>query len=349
MNLTVAELAKRLGAELAGKAIDTSKQIIAIGPVDTAGDNEVTFIADAKHKSAINQSQAGAVIVSEHIDGLDKPQLIVKNVNEALIKTLSIFAPTLKAPVEGIDPAARCAKSAKIAEGASIGPNVVIDDGVEIGQNCIVGSGCKIGENSKLGKNCRLDSNVVIYHNCSLGNNVVVQANSTIGSTGFGYSLINGAHKLIPHIGGVVIEDFVEIGANCCVDRAKFGNTIIGAGTKIDNLVQIAHNVVIGKCCLIAALTGISGSCKIGDGVVLAGQVGLADNIEIGDGTMVGAQSGVMGNVPAGQKLAWTPAIDRKKAVRIVSLLLRLPEFNKQLKELSNRIESLEAAEDDKK
>jgi UDP-3-O-[3-hydroxymyristoyl] glucosamine N-acyltransferase len=349
MNLTVAQLAERLGAEMVGNAVDSNKQISAIGPVDVTGDNEVTFIADAKHKSAINKSRAGAVIVSEPIDGLDKPQLVVKNVNEALIKTLSIFAPTLKAPVEGIDSTAKLAKSTKIAEGVSIGPNVVIDDGVEIGQNCIIASGCKIGENSKLGKNCRLDSNVVIYHNCSLGNNVVVQANSTIGSTGFGYSHIDGAHKLIPHIGGVVIEDFVEIGANCCIDRAKFGNTIIGAGTKIDNLVQIAHNVVIGKCCLIAALVGISGSCKLGDGVVLAGQVGLADNIEIGDGTMIGAQSGVMGNVPAGQKLAWTPAIERKKAARIVSLLLRLPELNKKFKDFSNRIEHLEAAEDDKK
>ncbi len=349
MNLTVAQLAERLGAELVGDTIDTGKQIRAVGPVDAAGDNEVTFVADAKHKAAISRSHAGAVIVSEHLDGLDKPQLIVRNVNEALIETLSIFAPKLKAPTEGVDPSARLAKSVRIVEGVSIGAGVVIDDGVEIGQNCIVDSGCKIGENSKLGKNCRLDSNVVIYHNCCLGDNVIVQANSTIGSTGFGYSLIDGAHKLIPHIGGVVIEDFVEIGANCCIDRAKFGNTIVGAGTKIDNLVQIAHNVIIGKCCLIAAFAGISGSCRLGDGVVLAGQVGMADNIEIGDGTMVGAQSGVMGNVPAGQKLAWTPAIERKKAMRIVNLLLRLPEFNKQLKELSNRIESLEAAENDKK
>jgi UDP-3-O-[3-hydroxymyristoyl] glucosamine N-acyltransferase len=339
MNLTIAQLAERLGADLVGNTEDVGKQISAVGTVDAACDSEITFVADDKHKAAASQSSAAAVIVSERIDGLDKPQLIVKNVNEALIETLRIFAPVLKTPSEGVDPTAKVAKNTKIAEGVSIGPCAVIDDGVEIGKNCIIGSGCKIGENSKLGNNCRLDSNVVIYHNCRLGNNIIIQANSSIGSTGFGYSFIDGEHKLIPHNGGVVIEDFVEIGANCCIDRAKFGNTIIGAGTKIDNLVQIAHNVIIGKCCLIAAFAGISGSCKLGDGVVLAGQVGLADNIEIGDGTMV----------PAGQKLAWTPAIERNKAVRIVSLLLRMPEFNKQLKELSNRIESLEAAEDDKK
>jgi UDP-3-O-[3-hydroxymyristoyl] glucosamine N-acyltransferase len=276
------------------------------------------------------------------------PQLIVKNVNAALIETLSIFAPRLKAPTEGIDPTAKVAEDAKIAKGVSIGPYTAIDNSVEIGENTIIGSGCKVGENSKLGSNCRLDSNVVIYHNCTLGNNVIIQANSTVGSTGFGYSFIEGSHRLIPHNGGVVIEDFVEIGANCCIDRAKFGNTVIGAGTKIDNLVQIAHNVIIGKCCLIAALVGISGSSKLGNGVVLAGQVGLADNIEIGDGTMIGAQAGVMSNVPAGQKMAWTPALKREDALRTVGQILRLPKMAEKLKELDKRLNKLEAAEDDK-
>ena len=168
------------------------------------------------------------------------------------------------------------------------------------------------------------------------------------GQLGFGYSFIKGAHTLIPHNGGVVIEDFVEIGANCCVDRAKFGNTIIGAGTKIDNLVQIAHNVVIGKCCLIAAQVGVAGSCRLGDGVVLAGQVGLADNIEIGAGTMVGAQAGVMSSVGPGQKLAWSPAMDVREAARTVAHVLRLPKLSQQVKQLTARVETLEAAKDHK-
>ena len=348
MRLTVAQLAKRLGAELAGEAGDIARQVRAVGPVEAAGEDEVTFVADERHKAALSHSRAGAVIVSARLDGLSKPQLIVKSVEAALIEALSVFAPRLKAATEGVDPTAKVADNAKIAKGVSVGAGVVIDDGVEIGENSIIGSGCKIGENSRLGKNCRLDSNVVIYHNCRLGDSVVVQANSTIGSVGFGYSCIDGSHRLIPHNGGVVIEDLVEIGANCCIDRAKFGNTIIGAGTKIDNLVQIAHNVVIGRCCLIAALVGISGSCRVGDGVVLGGQAGLADNIEIGDGTMVGAQAGVMSSVPAGQKLAWTPAIERKKAGRVVSLVMRLPEMAGQLKQLTKRIEKFEAAEDDK-
>jgi len=348
MRLTVAQLAERLGAELAGDADSIGRQISAVGPVEAAGESEVTFVADDKHKAALGKSGAGAVIVSLCLDGLDMPQLIVKNVNKALIEALSIFAPKLKSPTEGLDPTAKVAENVKIAEGVCVGAGAVIDDGVEIGQNSIISSGCKIGQNSKLGNNCRLDSNVVIYHNCRLGNNVIVQANSTIGSTGFGYSFIDGSHRLIPHNGGVVIEDFVEIGANCCVDRAKFENTIIGAGTKIDNLVQIAHNVVIGKCCLIAGLVGISGSCKLGDGVVLGGQAGLADNIEIGDGTMIAARSAVMNSVPAGQQLVGAPATDKREALRIIGLTMRLPKLAEQLKRLIKRVEELEAAEDHK-
>ena len=346
--MTVAQLAKRLGAELADDANGIDRQISAVAAVEAASESDVTFITDDKHIAALDKSRAGAVIVAKRLDGLDKPQLIVKNVSAALMEALNIFAPRLKAITKGIDPTAKLGRNVKVAEGAAVGAGVVIGDRVEIGENSVIGSGCKIGENSRLGKNCRLDSNVVIYHNCQLGNNVVIQANSTIGSTGFGYSFIDGTHRLIPHNGGVVIEDFVEIGANCCVDRAKFGNTIIGAGTKIDNLVQIAHNVVIGKCCLIAAQVGISGSCKLGDGVMLGGQVGLADNIEIGQGTMVSAQAGVINNIAAGQKVGWTPAIEMKKVMRIIGLTMRLPKMAEQLKRLNKRVEGLEAAKDDK-
>lgn len=348
MKLTVEQLAQRIDAELVGDKNQFRQQINAVGPIEAADKNEVTFVADEKRKASLKLSGAGAVIVSSRFEGLDKPQLIVKNVNEALIKALKIFAPKLKAPDSGIDSTAKLGRGVKTAEGVSIGPWVVIDDGVEIGKNSVIGGGCKIGQNSKIGKNCRLDSNVVVYHNCLLGNNISVQANSTIGSIGFGYSFIDGQHRLIPHNGGVIIEDFVEIGANCCIDRAKFGNTIIGSGTKIDNLVQIAHNVVIGKCCLIAGQVGISGSSKLGDGVVLGGQVGLVDNVEVGPGTMAGGQTGVMYDIPAGKKVMWTPALEVTQALRIISLLKRLPKMAGQLKQLSKRLEELEAAEDHK-
>ncbi len=345
MELTVAQLAQRIDASLVG---DGTGRIVAVGTVSSAGGNEVTFINDAKHVPKLARSGAGAVIVGERIEGLDKPQLVVKDVGAALIEAMHIFAPKLRPVPKGIDPTAKIGRDVKIAAGVSVGAYVVIDDGAAIGESSVIGSGCRIGQNSRLGGNCRLDSNVVIYHNCTIGNNVIIQANSTVGSTGFGYYFIDGAHRLIPHNGGVIIEDFVEIGANCCVDRAKFGNTIIGAGTKIDNLVQIAHNVVIGKCCLMVGQAGIGGSTRLGSGVVLAGQVGVVDNVEIGDGAMVAARSLVTHNIAAGQQVFGMPAIEKKEAARIIGFTRRLPKMAEQLKQLIARIEELESAKDDK-
>lgn len=346
MGVTVAQLAERLGARLVGPSAERAREITAVMPAEVACVSDVTFVTDSKHEAAAAKSEAGAVIVPAPIKGLAKPQLVVEDVNAALIQALRWFAPQLKPPVAGVDASASIGIGVQLGEGVSIAPHVVIEDHVQIGPHTIVGSGGKIGENTAIGANCRLDSNVVIGHGCRLGNHVVVQANSTIGSVGFGYAFIDGAHTLIPHNGGVAIEDFVEIGANCCIDRAKFGNTIIGAGTKIDNLVQVAHNVVIGRCCLIAAQVGIAGSSRLGDGVVLAGQVGLADNIEIGAGTMVGAQAGVMSSAPPGKKLAWSPAMDVREAARVMAHIFRLPKLAQQLKHLTAKVEELETAKD---
>ena len=346
MALTVEQLAKRLNAELFG---DGSAIVTHVDRLETTDKSAVTFLTDSQYLSLLKKSPAAAVIVSAKIETSDKPQLIVKNVSAALIEVLDVFAPPLQPVIPGIDSSAKIGQNTKIAQSASIGPGAVIDDNAEIGDKTVISSGCRIGRNSKLGQNCRVDSNVVVYHDCILGNNIVIQANSTVGSTGFGYTFINGSHKLIPHIGGVIIEDFVEIGANTCIDRAKFGNTIIGAGTKIDNLVQIAHNVIIGKCCLICGQVGVSGSCKLGDGVVLAGQVGMADHIEIGNGAVVGAQAGIIANIEAGAKVLGSPAITVREKFRQISYTSRLPEVFEQLKLLNARVKELEAAKDDKK
>jgi len=345
MELTVKKLAEHIGAELAGAG---DVVITGVGPVDLAGGNEVTFISNKKHLSKLAGCRGGAVIISERMDGLELPQLIVANVDAALIKTLEIFAPSLEAFPAGVDSTAKVSERAKISATASIGPNAAIGAGAEIGEDTIISSGCHIGAGSKIGSHCRLGPNVVVLHNCRIGNNCIIQANTTIGSTGFGYSLIDGEHKLIPHNGGVIIEDFVEIGANCCVDRAKFDNTVIGAGTKIDNLVQIAHNVIIGRCCLIASLTGISGSCKLGDSVVLGGQVGVADNKRIGDGVMVAGGSAVMQDIADGQVMMGTPAVEAAQARRMFTLRKRLPKMAEQLRQLIKRVERLEAPKDDK-
>jgi UDP-3-O-[3-hydroxymyristoyl] glucosamine N-acyltransferase len=348
MTLTIAELARRIGARMAGTSEGLDRPVEAVQPVAAAGERDVTFVSDSRHEQAAAQSAAAALIVARPIEGAAKPQLVVADVNAGLIAALTCFAPQLKPPTQGVHPSALVGANVKIGKGVSVGPYAVIEDNVQIGADTVIAGGCHIGQDTQIGTNCRLDNHVVIYHHCRIGNHVVVQANSTIGSVGFGYAFIDEAHRLIPHNGGVVIEDFVEIGANSCVDRAKFGNTIIGAGTKIDNLVQVGHNVVIGKCCLIAAQVGIAGSCKVGDGVVLAGQVGLADNIEIGAGTMVGAQAGVVSSVPPQQKVAWTPAIDVRDAARAVIHILRLPKVAEQLKHLTAKVEKLEAAKDHK-
>jgi len=339
MELTILQLAKRIDAKLVG---DGSGIVDSVGPVEAASNNQVTFVASAKHLDDLAKSGAAAVIVGDCVEGVNKSQLVVGNVNKALIETLKIFAPELKAVSIGIDPTAVVADSASIAETASVGALAVIEDGVEIGGDTVIGSGCKIGQNTKIGSRSRLDSNVVVYHNCEIGNNVVIQANCTIGSTGFGYSFIEGAHRLIPHNGIVVIEDFVEIGANCCIDRAKFCATRLGAGTKVDNLVQIAHNAVIGKCCLIAGQVGLSGNCRIGDGVVLAGKAGVADNVKVGGGVMAGGGSGIFNDVKAGEQVFGTPAGEKNKQLRMISAGRRLPEFIKKVKDLTRRVKKLE-------
>jgi len=344
MELTLRDLARHLGASLVPS--DAQGVLTAIGPLDTAGPDQLTFATEDRHFAAARACSAGAILVKKAIDGMDKPQLVVDNVDVSLIRALEIFAPLLSPAPEGIDPTALVGQDVQIGRHVSIGPFVVIEDHVRIGDHTVIGAGCKIGQNTEIGKQTRLYGNVVIYHHCRIGSHVIIQANSTIGSLGFGYAFIEGVPRLIPHNGGVIIEDFVEIGANCCIDRAKFTNTIVGAGTKLDNMVQVGHNVVIGKCCLISAQVGIAGSCRIGDGVVLAGQVGLADNISIGDRAMIGAQSGLMRDVPAGEKQLWTPAVELGQAMRIITEMLRLPKTVKKLKELTKRIERLEAPKD---
>ncbi|MFA5423811.1 MAG: UDP-3-O-(3-hydroxymyristoyl)glucosamine N-acyltransferase [Phycisphaerae bacterium] len=346
MMFTTAQLAEKIGARLDG---DGSVEIKAVSPVASASATGITFVTDDKHLADLSKCEAAAVIIDKPAEDFGGVQLIVSDVNAALIKTLKLFAPKLSVPAAGIHPSAVIGRDVQIAKSASIGANVTIADNVRVGENSVLAAGVQVGQNSTIGNDTRIDSNVVIYHNCSIGSGVIIQANTTIGSTGFGYAQVDGRPVLIPHIGGVIIEDYVEIGANCCVDRAKFANTIIGAGTKIDNLVQIAHNVIIGRCCLIVSQVGISGSSRLGDGVIIAGQVGIVDNVNIGDGVVVGAQAGVTKDIPAGTKALGSPAIDYAEKVRQFALMNRLPETARQIKELIKKVKALEAAADDKK
>ena len=346
MELTVKQLAERLNAELVG---DGGGMICSVGPIGSASQTTLTFLADDKHIVGLKTTRAGAVMVAGTVASLTMPQLVVKNVNAALIEALKIFAPKLQPATPGVHPTAVVAEQVKLGKNASVGPCVVIETGAEIGESTVIAAGCRIGQNTKIGDNTRLDGNVVVYHNCVIGNSCIIQANTTIGSTGFGYYFIDGAHCLIPHNGIVVIEDFVEIGANCCVDRAKFNETRIGAGTKIDNLVQIAHNVTIGKCCLLVAQVGIAGSAKIGDGVVFAGQAGASDNVEIGDGVLLGARAVALNNIEPGKQVMGFPAIEHKEALRVIVSTRRLPKLLEQFRELSARVKKIETAKDNQR
>lgn len=337
---TVAYLAEIAKAQLIGSG---NAEVCRVSPFESAEAGCITFAINEKLLKSIAECKAAAVIVGKKVDS-PVPLLVVDNVEQALITVLKEFMPRLDKPAAGIHKSAVVEEGASIDKTASIGPLACIEKGAKVGPQTVIGPGAKIGENSVIGADCRIEDNVVIYHNCNIQNNCIIGANSTIGATGFGYYFIDGQHKRIPHTGGVIIEDCVEIGANSCVDRAKFGNTVIGAGTKIDNLVQIAHNVIIGKCCLVAGQAGISGSSKLGNGVVLAGQVGIKDHITIGDRTQVGAQAGVIKDIKPDEQIVGSPAMDVKAFFRQVLLEQKLPEMSKQLKQLIKRAEELEAS-----
>ncbi len=348
MKLTIRELADRIGAQMVGADMDEAQGISAVAAIEMAGPEEVSFVTGDRHLAGASKCRAGAVLVAKAHDELSCAQLVVACVDRALIECLTLLAPPVKPDVKGVHAAAVVAESVQMGQDVSIGPGVIIEDDAVIGNHVTLRAGTKIGQGVKIGDNTRLDWNVVVYHGCQIGANVIIQANSTIGAVGFGYAHYGGVHTLVPHNGAVILEDYVEIGANCCIDRAKFANTIVGAGTKMDNLVQIGHNVVIGKCCLFAAQVGVAGSTTLGDGVVLAGQVGMADNLKIGDGVKVAAQSGVMSHVPAGQTVVWSPALEQSQAMRVVAEVVRLPKTTKRVRQMCKRLDKLEASENDK-
>ncbi|RKY13594.1 MAG: UDP-3-O-(3-hydroxymyristoyl)glucosamine N-acyltransferase [Planctomycetota bacterium] len=342
--MLLSEIATKLQAQLIG---DGQQDITGVNTIADAGGSELCFLTSAKYVKTLSQSTAAGVLVDKPVDDCDMDQLVVASVDAALISLLKLFEPILTA-AEGVHPTAVVEPTASVDSSATVGPGAYIAHGVCVGPDTIIGPNCSIGENTTIGSSCRLDSHVVVYHNCQIGNFCVIQANSTIGATGFGYSFVDGAHRLIPHNGGVILEDGVEIGSNSCIDRAKFGNTLIGAGTKVDNLVQIAHNVQTGKCCLMAGHVGISGSTKVGNGVVFAGASGSSDHVEIGDGAVLGAQAVATGKIEPGQTVLGLPARDVRRELKSKSVYRNLPELAKEVKQLGKRIEKLEATKNNK-
>lgn len=340
---TVAELAKAAGGVVRG---DASVRIRRVRGIEEAGPEDITWISHEKYAGRVRFSRAGAVIVDRHFGDTPMPAILCDDPSFAMMRVLAKFAPPVSMPPSGVDRTAVVADSAKVGADVRIGPHVVVGPRATIGDRCVLHAHVYVGEETELGPDCVLWPGVVVRERCRLGKRVVLHPNVTIGGDGFGYYYRDGVHHKIPQIGTVEIEDDVEIGAGSCVDRAKFSATRIGAGTKIDNLVQIAHNVEIGPHCVIVAQCGVGGSTRLGQFVVLGGQVGVRDHITLGDGVRVAAMSGIAKDFPAGMVVNGIPAVDNQQYLREQVQVRRLPEDMALLKELVKRVERLESTAD---
>ncbi|MFZ6016915.1 MAG: UDP-3-O-(3-hydroxymyristoyl)glucosamine N-acyltransferase [Nitrospirota bacterium] len=331
------ELASLLNGEVIG---DPDIEITGISGINEAQEGDITFISAKRYIKDLRGCSASCVIVKEQIVDINITQLKVSNPYLAFAKLLEYFYVKPQKPI-GISKGAIVSDTAEIGKDVSIFPFSYISDGVFIGDRTVIYPYVFVGENTTIRERCIIYPNVVLRENVKIGNKVIIHSGSVIGSDGFGYVFEEGRHYKIPQVGGVIIEDDVEIGSNVSVDRATTGNTIICRGTKIDNLVQIAHNVRIGENSIIVAQVGIGGSTEIGDFVTLAGQAGITDHIKIDSETMIGAQSGVIGHVTKGA-YSGTPAIPHRDWLKAQAIFAKLPELNKKIKELEERIRELE-------
>jgi UDP-3-O-[3-hydroxymyristoyl] glucosamine N-acyltransferase len=334
MPFTTAEIAKIVGGEVVGDASATLKNF---APAERAQAGDLTFAENEDYFAQAEQSAATAIIAEKRFSSAKKILIRVPNARIAYAKTLALFFPEQKFPA-GIHPTAVIAKSVKIDPSAYVGPHCAVGERVKLGANSVLQGGNFVGDDSKIGDDVNLFPSVTIYPRTEIGNRVRIHSGTVIGSDGFGYVLDGGVHRKIPQIGNVVIDDDVEIGSNVSVDRGALGSTVIGRGTKIDNLVQIAHNVEIGEHSILVGQTGVAGSSKLGKYVVLAGQAGIAPHLKIGNQVIVGAQAGVMSDIPDGGKWLGSPAQPDKQAKRQMIAVQHLPDLFKRVAELEKKL-----------
>ena len=340
MSKTVQAIALLVNGSVIGSS---DVEITGVAGVDDAEAGDLVFAESPKFLEVALRCKASIILVKrEIVVETDKTLIVVENPRTAFVQVLETFeSPTSALP--GVDAKANIGADAVLGSGASIAHNVTVGRGSEIGDGAILMSGVYIGEGCKIGAGSVLFPNVVVYPGCSIGRNCRLHAGCVIGADGFGYVPVGYQLKKIPHLGTVVIGDEVEIGANTCIDRAKTGKTVIGSGTKIDNLVHVAHNVQIGMSCLLIAQAGIAGSSELGNGVVLAGQAGIKDHVKLGDGVRVGAQGGVIGDVAPGVTVSGYPARPHGEKMREHAALSALPEYLKRIRALEKKLLELEA------
>ncbi len=331
------ELKDLFQCELSGNG---EVEITGAAGLSEAGEGDITFLSDRKLLKELVGSKATAVIVKEFVEGLQKPQVKTGNPQYAYAKLLSHFY-VKPQPYRGLSRKAFISESASLGENVSVYAFAYISDNARIGPGSVIYPGVFVGEGSSIGEGCLIYPNVTIREGVSIGNRVIIHPGAVIGADGFGYVFAEGAHRKIPQVGGVIIEDDVEIGANTTIDRATTSNTVIGRGTKIDNLVQIAHNVQVGSNVIFVAQIGIGGSTRIGDGVIIGGQSAIADHTNIEAGTMMAARSGALGEVKRGV-YSGTPIQPHRDWLRSSVIFAKLPEMKKKLEELEKKIQSLE-------
>lgn len=335
--LTVAELAACVGGEFPPD--HASVQIRGPASLADAQDGEISFFGHPRYAAEMRTTRASAVLVPRDFQG-ETPAVCIRvdNPSSAFTQVTAKFLPPPHVPPEGVHPSARVDPGAKVSPAASVQANAVIEEGAVVGARSVIGGGAYVGRHAVIGEDCLLHPHAVVREECVLGDRVILHSGVVIGSDGFGYDTKDGRHHKIAQSGHVVVGNDVEIGANTTVDRARFGRTVIGEGTKIDNLVMIAHNVIIGRHCIICAQVGISGSTEIGDYVVLAGQAGLVGHIKVGAGSIVGAQSGLSNDLGPKSIVVGSPPRPIGEWKRTVVRIDRLPELYDRVKKLEKRV-----------
>ena len=348
--MTIREIAEWLGGDIAGGTLDGQPEVDHVAKIEEAMPGSLTFLANPKYEKYLGTTNATAVLISRKhdlskIEGRASVVFIrVDDPYVAFLHVLKRLTPTIDPFLSGIHSTAVISKNALLGKNVSVGAYAVIGENAVVGSNTKIGEGCIIGMQTQIGADCILYPNVVLYHQCILGNNIILHSGAVIGSDGFGFApKPDGTYEKIPQLGIVVIEDDVEIGANTTVDRAVMGDTRIHRGVKIDNLVQIAHNVVIGEDTVIAAQTGISGSTKIGKHCMIGGQVGITGHIEIADHTVIMAQSGVHDNIKEpGKSFFGSPVDEARKAQRAFIAIKMLPDMLREFTSLKKKVADLE-------
>lgn len=347
MRKTLKEIARLIEGEVIG---NDKSVITGVSGIKEALPGDITFLANSKYAPLLATTAASAIIVSRDTDvPASKTVVRTENPSLAFAKVISLLAPDEVKYHKGIHPTALLGKNVSLGKDVAIGPYTVVGDNARIGDKTVIYSACFIGQDTSIGNSTLIYPNVSVREHVTIGSRVIIHSGTVIGSDGFGFVTVSGTHHKIPQVGAVEIGDDVEIGANVTIDRARFNKTSIGRGTKIDNLVQIAHNVVIGENCLIVAQAGISGSTVIGNNVTLAGQAGLVGHITVGDGAIVTAQSGVSKSVPANTMVSGYPARPFNVTQKVNACAQNLPKLFDLVKELKAKIEELEKRLKDKK